>query len=65
MERGNGLISHNDLKAYQSVYREPVIGTFKGLEVISMGPPSQGTFIDSYAKCYREFSNRYSRLEFN
>ena len=42
MERGNGLISHNDLKAYQSVYREPVIGTFKGLEVISMGPPSSG-----------------------
>ena len=42
MEKGNGLISKNDLANYSPVYREPVIGTFKDIEVISMGPPSSG-----------------------
>ena len=42
MKRGNGLISLHDLKNYSSVYREPVSGTYKGYEVISMGPPSSG-----------------------
>ena len=42
MERGNGLISERDLLAYSPVYREPVIGSFKDIEVISMGPPSSG-----------------------
>ena len=42
MKRGNGLISLDDLKNYSSVYREPVSGTYKGHEVISMGPPSSG-----------------------
>ena len=42
MERGNGLISERDLLEYAPVYREPVIGSFKDIEVISMGPPSSG-----------------------
>ena len=42
MERGNGLISERDLLGYSPVYREPVIGSFKDIEVISMGPPSSG-----------------------
>jgi gamma-glutamyltranspeptidase/glutathione hydrolase len=42
MERGNGLISLDDLKNYSSVYRNPVSGTYKGHEIISMGPPSSG-----------------------
>ena len=42
MERGNGLISERDLLEYSPVYREPVIGSFKDIEVISMGPPSSG-----------------------
>jgi gamma-glutamyltranspeptidase/glutathione hydrolase len=42
MNRGNGLISFDDLKNYLSVYRDPVSGTYKGHEVISMGPPSSG-----------------------
>ena len=42
MERGNGLISEHDLRQYKPVYREPVIGSFKDIEVISMGPPSSG-----------------------
>lgn len=42
MHRGNGIISLDDLANYRSVYREPVRGTFRGLEIISMPPPSSG-----------------------
>ena len=42
MEKSNGLISKYDLEQYRSVYREPVIGLFRDIEIISMGPPSSG-----------------------
>ena len=42
MQEGNGLITKNDLENYQSVYRPVVRGTFRDLEIISMGPPSSG-----------------------
>ncbi len=42
MEKSNGLISKYDLEQYNSVYREPVIGSFRDIEIISMGPPSSG-----------------------
>lgn len=42
MKRGNGIISREDLKEYQSVWRTPVSGNYKGLKVISMPPPSSG-----------------------
>jgi len=42
MKQGNGLISLEDLKAYQVVEREPVRGTFRGYEIASMPPPSSG-----------------------
>lgn len=42
MKRGNGLISHTDLENYQAVIREPLKGTYRGYEIISMPPPSSG-----------------------
>ena len=42
MERGGGLIGHDDLKAYGSVWRQPVRGTYRGYEIVSMPPPSSG-----------------------
>src|SRR5690606_9592241 len=42
MKSGNGIITEEDLRQYQSVWRDPVIGTYKGIKVISMGPPSSG-----------------------
>ncbi|WP_298776220.1 gamma-glutamyltransferase [uncultured Empedobacter sp.] len=42
MKRGNGIISHEDLKQYQSVWRTPVAGNYRNLKVISMPPPSSG-----------------------
>ncbi len=42
MQRGNGLISYDDLAAYRAIERPPVIGTYHGYEIVSMGPPSSG-----------------------
>jgi gamma-glutamyltranspeptidase/glutathione hydrolase len=42
MQRGGGLISHQDLLDYRSVWREPIRGTYRGHEIISMPPPSSG-----------------------
>ena len=42
MKRGNGLITKEDLMNYESRYRNPVLGTYKGHDIISMGPPSSG-----------------------
>ena len=42
MKANNGLISHEDLQEYNSVYRTPIIGSYRGYTIISMGPPSSG-----------------------
>ena len=42
MKANNGLISHKDLEQYDSVYRDPIIGTYRGYTIASMGPPSSG-----------------------
>ena len=42
MKANNGLISHKDLEEYNSVYREPIIGNYRGYTIASMGPPSSG-----------------------
>ena len=42
MRSGNGMITHEDLAAYRSVWREPIHGTFKGHDIYSMAPPSSG-----------------------
>lgn len=45
MERGNGIISEDDLAKYHSVFRKPVSGYYRGYKVISAGPPSGGGII--------------------
>jgi gamma-glutamyltranspeptidase/glutathione hydrolase len=42
MKAGNGIITEEDLLLYESVWREPVVGGYRGVKVISMGPPSSG-----------------------
>jgi len=42
MEQGGGFISHDDLIAYETIWRKPVIGSYKNFKVISIGPPSSG-----------------------
>ena len=38
----NGYITLEDLEKYQPVERKPITGTYRGLEIISMPPPSSG-----------------------
>jgi gamma-glutamyltranspeptidase / glutathione hydrolase len=42
MKRGNGLITHEDLKNYKAVWRDPIIDQYKEYKIISMAPPSSG-----------------------
>ncbi|MEH6308208.1 gamma-glutamyltransferase [Olivibacter sp. CPCC 100613] len=42
MKRGNGIISYEDLKRYQAKWREPIVGNYKGYQVVSMPPSSSG-----------------------
>ncbi|MEA2958886.1 MAG: gamma-glutamyltranspeptidase / glutathione hydrolase, partial [Alphaproteobacteria bacterium] len=45
MKRHNGLITLADLRNYVAKEREPVRGTYRGYEVITMPPPSSGGVI--------------------
>jgi gamma-glutamyltranspeptidase/glutathione hydrolase len=42
MRRGGGLITKGDLAAYQPKFREPVRGTYRGFEILSVPPSSSG-----------------------
>jgi gamma-glutamyltranspeptidase / glutathione hydrolase len=42
MERGGGIITHEDLASYRAVWREAVTTTYRGYTLISMPPPSSG-----------------------
>ena len=42
MEKGNGIITHQDLENYEAIWREPLMGHYKDLKIISMPPPSSG-----------------------
>ncbi|MCF4102628.1 gamma-glutamyltransferase [Gillisia sp. M10.2A] len=42
IQDNNGIITLDDLKAYQTVWRDPVTFYYKNLKVISMAPPSSG-----------------------
>ena len=42
MRRGGGLITEDDLASYEAKEREPIHGTYRGYEIISMPPPSSG-----------------------
>jgi gamma-glutamyltranspeptidase / glutathione hydrolase len=42
MERGKGIITLEDLKNYEAVWRSPIIGQYKDYKIITMAPPSSG-----------------------
>ncbi len=42
MQANDGLITREDLSSYESVWREPVRGTYRGYDIVSMPPPSSG-----------------------
>ena len=44
MERGGGLITHEDLKSYRAVWREPLRAEWREFQVLAAPPPSSGGF---------------------
>lgn len=42
MQSGAGIISKEDLKNYQAVWRQPITGNYKDYKVITVPPPSSG-----------------------
>ncbi len=42
MQENGGLITLDDMRGYTVVEREPVTGTYRGHEIVSMPPPSSG-----------------------
>ncbi len=42
MKRGNGLITKQDLRQYQAIWREPIQAEWNGYRVITAPPPSSG-----------------------
>jgi gamma-glutamyltranspeptidase/glutathione hydrolase len=42
METNGGIITLEDLEEYQAFEREPIRGTYRGYEIVSMPPPSSG-----------------------
>ncbi len=44
MERGDGLITLEDLAAYEAKWREPLTADWRGYKILSAPPPSSGGF---------------------
>jgi len=42
MERGGGIITHEDLRSYDAVWRTPIVFDYRGHTVASMPPSSSG-----------------------
>ncbi len=42
MRRGGGMITEEDLARYEAKERQPIRGTYRGFDIISMPPPSSG-----------------------
>ncbi len=56
MRRGGGIITHQDLEAYEAVWREPIEVMYRGHTVISMPPPSSGgVVLAAAARILEEF----------
>ncbi|HJO38749.1 MAG: gamma-glutamyltransferase [Vicinamibacterales bacterium] len=45
MRKNGGLITEADLANYEAKKREPIRGTYRGYEIISMPPPSSGGIV--------------------
>ncbi|PAF42051.1 gamma-glutamyltransferase [Helicobacter sp. 11S03491-1] len=42
MAKNGGIITKEDLASYQVKWRKPIVGNYRGYEIVSMAPPSSG-----------------------
>jgi len=47
VQKIGGIMTHEDLESYQSIWRKPIEFTYKNLKIISMSPPSSGGICDA------------------
>jgi gamma-glutamyltranspeptidase / glutathione hydrolase len=45
MRAHDGFLTGEDLRNYKALWREPATGTFQGLDVATMAPPSSGSLV--------------------
>ncbi|MBW3540293.1 MAG: gamma-glutamyltransferase [Planctomycetes bacterium] len=71
IQRGGGLITREDLAAMRPVVRRPLVGRFRGDQIVTMPPPSSGgvalletlNVLSAYGQ--RDATRRLERLEHN
>lgn len=59
MNRGNGLITKEDLSQYEAKWREPLRGEWREYEVVSAPPPSSGGFALMQLLKIKDYANHY------
>ena len=59
MERGNGLITHEDLALYEAKWRAPLTAPWRGYEVVSAPPPSSGGFALIQLLKIKDYTDHY------
>lgn len=65
-ERDNGLITAEDLRSYESVWREPLVSTWRDYKVITAPPPSSGGFaVIQLLKMKEYLDKNFAGLEVN
>ncbi len=62
LKAAGGIMTEADLKAYQPKWRNPVVGQFRGMEVVSMGPPSSGGAVMLQMLGFAERANAQSEF---
>jgi len=66
MQRDGGLISHQDLSSYQSVWRKPLLAQWRNYTVVSAPPPSSGGFaVIQLLKMKELLGKEFAGLEVN
>ncbi len=59
MQRNNGLITKEDLANYKAVWRQPLIASWQGYEVVSAPPPSSGGFAVIHLLKMKEYLTKH------
>lgn len=66
MKKHGGIISYEDLTAYQAKWRKPLISDWQGYQVLTAPPPSSGGIaIMQWLKMYELLSNKSGNLSHN
>lgn len=64
--RGHGLITQADLSNYKAVWREPLVASWRGYQVVTAPPPSSGGIIlVQMLKMREDLENKFQGVELN